>query len=281
MRYDLHCHSIHSDGEKTVEELLNMAKKINLSGLSITDHDTIEAYHEAYPLAEERSLGLVNGVELSCLFEDKPVHVLAYSFSIHDPDFKSFIAKCQKQRAQRNHEMIRLLNEEQIAISQQEIEKAFNRSMHELGRPHFAQMLIEKGIVKTIQEAFNRYLADGKRCFVLGHRPSVQEAIDVVHRAKAFAILAHPHLISDLSLIGELLKLNLDGMECYYAKMGPHKEKPWVELAQKKRWMITGGSDYHGMCKPINTLGCSWVSDEVFDVLKKRNIENDRLFLHQ
>ena len=106
MRFDLHMHTTHSDGELTVKELLQKAKGIGLSGLSITDHDTINAYSEAFEEGKSLGLKVLSGVEISSLHNEKSVHILGYSFSTQDKNFTSFIKKCQKLRGERNLKMI-------------------------------------------------------------------------------------------------------------------------------------------------------------------------------
>ena len=276
-RYDLHCHSLHSDGEKSVKELLSLAKEVGLRGISITDHDTINAYDENI-ISKEISLEVVTGVEISCLYEGKSVHILGYSFSHRDPGFQAFIAKCKRMRYERNMAMLSQFKAHDMDFSIEEVEGRFHKKMEDIGRPHFAKLLIEKGYAKNFSDAFNKFLADDKKCFVLGERPSISEAIDAIQKAKGFAILAHPHIIKDQGLVKALLKLDFDGIEGYYAKMAPNREQRWLAIAKNKGWMVTGGSDFHGECKPINKLGSSWVLPETFNVLKKRQDENDRLF---
>lgn len=277
-RYDLHCHTQHSDGEDSVRDFVVKAKQVELSGFSITDHDTIDAYPDVFIQANQASLEVVSGVEISCLHHNEPVHILAYSFSIDDPDFKDFIAVCQEKRAVRNYEMVELFQKCGISIAVSDLEKKFGKKMHQIGRPHFAQWLIDHNIVASMQEAFQRYLRDGQKCYVLGHRPSVTEAIEKIHKANAFAILAHPHLMNHPKLVKDVLNLPLDGLECYYAKMGPHLERPWAKKAKEKNWIITGGSDYHGDSKLLNPLGCSWVNEQTFELLKNRMQENESIF---
>lgn len=276
-RYDLHCHSVHSDGEKNVKELIALAKQAKLTGLSITDHDTISAYPEALLEAKKESLEIVTGSEISCLHGDKPVHLLAYSFSINDEKFKDFIKECQRMRYERNIAMLELFEKHQIVITQDEMEEMFNKKMHAIGRPHFAKLLIERGIASSFSDAFNHYLADGKKCFVLGQRPSVEETIEAIHAANSFAVIAHPHIIRDQGLVKAILGMNFDGIEGYYAKMGPNREQRWIALGNNKNWLITGGSDFHGDCKPINKLGSSWVAEETFKKLKDRFDQNEQL----
>ncbi len=278
MRYDLHCHTHFSDGDRSVEELFKIASKSQLAGLSITDHDTTQAYQQAFELAKHYQLKLVTGVEVSCLHKGSSVHVLAYSFSLHDPLFNQFLQTCKERRQSRNKEMIQNLQKMNFDITQEELEETFNKELQSIGRPHFATLMAQKGYVLHVRDAFNRYLGDGKPCFVVGSRPSVTEALEAIHRANAFASLAHPHFLKNSLLEQQLLELPFDALEAYYAKISPKDEKPWVEKAKERNWMITGGSDFHGQIKPLNKLGCSWVPHETFHILEKRHLENDKLF---
>ena len=275
MRFDLHMHTTHSDGELTVKELLEKAKSLDLTGLSITDHDTIGSYPEAFQLGDAMNLKILSGVEISCLQDEASIHVLGYGFSIHDEEFLAFIKKCQKLRKERNLKMIEKLSENNITITQEELKEAFNKPLSQIGRPHFAKLLVKKGVVKTSQDAFNNYLKDGAKCYVLGHRPSVLDAIKALHKAKAFAVVAHPHLINNAQLVKDVLKLPIDGLECYYAKFMPSQEKKWIDIATEKKWVMTGGSDFHGDGKRNNELGCSWVSEDAFNVLYERQKANE------
>lgn len=277
MRYDLHCHTIFSDGDQSVDQLLQKATQIQLDGLAITDHDTVGAYQEAVPLAKNYNLKLLSGIELSCLHGDKSVHVLAYSFSLKPSPFINFIDNCQKIRHERNLKMIEKLAKLGIVITEEELRRFANSPHEVVGRPHFAALMIEKGYVTNYREAFDKYLGEGKQGFTEGCRPQVEEALEMIKKANAFSVLAHPHLMQDNKLVTELIEMPFDGIECFYAKILPEQEKKWVEIARKKNKIATGGSDFHGACKPLIDLGCSWVTEEIFDPLYARFLENEQL----
>ena len=117
--------------------------------------------------------------------------------------------------------------------------------------------------LKTIQEAFNKYLRQNKPCFSSGTKISVEETLSIIHEAKGLAVIAHPHLIKDQALVRNLLQFNFDGIEVYYASLPHRQEIRWMDVAKRKDWFMTGGSDYHGSNKK-QPLGASWVDKEHF-----------------
>ena len=153
-------------------------------------------------------------------------------------------------------------------------EDVMSLSKQTIGRPHIAQAMMKKGYVFSVEEAFKKYLAEGKPCYFKGHSFSVEETLQVIHDVHGLAIIAHPHLIERSSTVKRLLEMNFDGLEAYYAKFPPKQEQKWVKIAQFKKWLITGGSDFHGDIKPHIPLGCSWVNEEIFRFLQSHYLKN-------
>lgn len=272
-RADLHCHSHYSDGADSPVELLQKAIQIGLSGLSITDHDTLEAYPEAMEYAKQKQFPLLSGVELSASHKNEPVHVLGYGFPINSKRILDFCERHQQRRKERNLRILEKLKKKGILVTEEEIAQIALEGQLEqqkkrtIGRPHIAMVLIQKGIVRSIKEAFQKYLGEGKAAYDPGERISVEETITCIREAGGKAILAHPHLIIKRSTVRELLEMPFDGLEGYYAKLSHDQEKEWIKHAEKKGWIITGGSDYHGAVKLLNPLGCSWVGESTFKQL--------------
>lgn len=269
-RADLHCHTTASDGTMTPREILQEAKKCGLSGLSITDHDTVDAYVEAIPYAEEIGVRLVPGVEFSTDFMGNTVHILGYSFNPDNPVIVSLCDYHKKRRVDRFLKMLERLQAEGFDLK----ETAFDLNDGTIGRPHLAKGLMDGGYVRSVAEAFNKYLGDGKCCYVSAETISTEKTLQAIHEANAFAVIAHPHLIKNQETLLGLLKLPFDGIEGYYARFAPSQEKRWVQIGEYRGWLITGGSDFHGTVKPNIPLGCSWVRSELFDTLQKRYEEN-------
>ena len=267
-RADLHCHTTCSDGMLTPQELVLKAKSIGLSGLSITDHDTIEAYAVAKPLAREHNLLLGHGAEFSCLFQDLSVHMLAYDFDLKHEGLKSLCESHRHRRFDRNRIILDKLKRLKMPIEEYEL----NEMGHMIGRPHIAQQLVKKGYVSSIKEAFQLYIGDGKPCFFRGPVVTVEETMAIIHAAEGKAFLAHPHLIKRTSKIKELLKLPFDGIECHYARLLPEREKRWITIAKEKGLLISGGSDFHGAIREHSPLGSSWVDEESFHKIFSKHL---------
>ncbi len=268
-RADIHCHSTYSDGTFTPEELILEAKKIGLSGLSITDHDTINAYDEAFALAQKHDLELIPGIEFSTVYNGKSIHILAYSFDVHDPRVREFCERHQRRRTNRNRAILEKLRSAGMPIEEKELQ-----STSTVGRPHIAQAMIAHGYVSSINAAFNQYIGDNKSCYATGDSFSTEETVELIKEINGIAVIAHPHLVYSPGTVQQLLALPFDGIECYYAKLNPSQEKRWLKIAKERDLLITGGSDFHGSVKPDIPLGCSWINEETFSRLKERYVEN-------
>jgi len=258
-RADLHCHTHCSDGSLSPEELILLAEKIGLKGLAITDHDSIAAYSIALPLAKQRDILLGTGVEFSCVHQGVSVHVLGYAFTPDALPVKTLCEKHQKRRKERNAAILANLRRHSLFIEERELPQKGT-----IGRPHIAQIMLQKNYVGSLQEAFQRYLAEGKCCYEQGASFSVEETLEVLHSAQAKAFLAHPHLMEKAAFARKLLELPFDGVECYYAKCLPQDEGRWLRLAKERKLLVSGGSDFHGSFKPHIPLGASWVDEQTF-----------------
>ncbi len=264
---DLHCHSTCSDGSKTPEEIVLIAKEIGLSALAITDHDSIDSYALAKKIAMDEGIELITGVEFSTVHNKASIHILAYAFSPTSEIIESFCKMHNLRRLIRNQAILENLKKHNLPISEEDLLQELT-SKTTVGRPHIAKAMIQKGYVKSIQEAFQKYLGEGKCCYAEGPSFSTEETIDLIHEAKGLAIIAHPHLVEPPGILQQLLEMNFDGIECYYARFNMDKHKRWLKIAEKKNWMITGGSDFHGDIKPNLPLGCSFVDETLFKTLQ-------------
>lgn len=259
-RADLHCHTTYSDGTVDPKKLIYEAKSIGLQGLSITDHDTIAAYETVVPIAQKLGILLGTGVEFSCGFQEQSVHILAYDFILSDPIVEALCKRQQLNRLHRNRVILEKLQDKGVFLEQEELDNLGAV----IGRPHIARLMIKKGYVSSMQEAFFLYLGDHKPCFYRGNLLELRETIEVLHQVNAKVFLAHPHFLSRAISLKDLFKLPFDGIECYYAKVSPTQEKRWIKLAKHKGLLISGGSDYHGSIKSYVPLGCSWVDKAAF-----------------
>jgi predicted metal-dependent phosphoesterase TrpH len=253
------------------KEIIDLAIAMGLSALAITDHDTIDAYKMAVPHAQKKNFFLGTGVEFSCEFSGVSLHILGYDFSLENEEFIAYCARQQQKRLMRNREILKKLSQIQIFVQEEELLEIHHKAST-LGRPHIAAMMVRKGYVKSIQEAFHFYIGDGRRCFVPGDPFPVVEAIRVIHEAGGKAFLAHPHLYSNSHVVKEVLQLPFNGIECFYGRSPHYYAKRWQKMAKQKNLLMSGGSDFHGDAKPHISLGSSWVNKEIFHSIFEKNL---------
>ncbi|TKB11224.1 PHP domain-containing protein [Desulforhopalus sp. IMCC35007] len=257
MTIDLHVHSTMSDGTMSPTELVDLAQKKGLRAIALTDHDTFAGYAEASRRGSAVGLEVLSGIELSVRLQDSHLHLLGYLFDCEDQVFLGRIEKLQQARDLRNEEIIAKLNALGITITSAEL--AHVSGSGQTGRPHIAQLLLHKKIVRSMDEAFDTYLGQSGSVYVSRFSYEVKEAIDFVHQAGGVAVLAHPyHLLKDDlengALLGQLKDIGLDGVEAYYPTHIRKFRKQLIKLAEKYGLFITGGSDYHGTIRQGTSL---------------------------
>lgn len=268
-RADMHCHSICSDGTLEPKELIDLAKKQNLQGLSITDHDTVVAYTpELFAHAKSQDILLVTGVEFSSYIEDVGVHILGYDFDFTNRDLITFCEAHKKRREIRNQGILEKLAAKGMPITQDELQSG---AFHMIGRPHIAKVMIDKGYVADFKEAFDQYIGNNKSCYVQGDVFSVEETMSIIKGASGKVFLAHPIFIEKRRILTQLLQMDFDGLECYYAKCTVRQNKEMLGLAEKYRMRVSGGSDFHGANKAYLPLGASFITEEHFFPLYQRS----------
>ncbi len=255
-RADLHCHSNCSDGTCSPNMLIDHAKKANLNAISITDHDSLNAYTEdVFQYAQKVEIKLLTGIEFSARFSDLSVHILGYGVEKTD-EILAFCNEHACRRKERNNEIINNLKKCSIFIDLKEIE---NTKAKTIGRPHIAQLMVKHKYVESIQEAFDKYIGEGKCCYYPGKDFSPKDTVDVIHNAGGKAFIAHPHILKSQKIVTDLLVFGFDGIECYYGQLHSSIEQKWINFAHKNHLLISGGSDFHGDIKPHIKIGCSWV----------------------
>jgi len=252
---DLHSHTTESDGTFSPAQLVEEAGRVGVRILGITDHDTFSGYDQALPLARKAGLELVCGIELSTKLHGHSVHLLGYFLSANGlRDFRTWIGDLQASRRDRNVRLIARLRELGLDITLEEVEA---RGGGMTGRPHFAQVLIEKGYVKSMQQAFDDYLDESAKGYVTRREPQFAEAVQHIREAGGIASLAHPiRLREDVAaLIPSLRASGLNAIEAYHSDHSPEQTALYLQLAVQHGLLVTGGSDFHGAVKPEIHLG--------------------------
>lgn len=256
---DLHTHSTCSDGTLTPTELVAYAAKKQLSAIALTDHDTIAGISEALESATQYNIELIPGLEFSTNHNGKDIHVLGLDIHWQDPQFLRDLKEFQDTRDLRNRKMIARLQEYNIDITWEKM--AAENPDAVWTRANFGRYLLNHGYVHSIKDAFSRYIGDDAPCFVPREKVTPGQAVDLIHRAGGYAVLAHPMLYKlpedDLDALVALLKKehDLDGIEAIYSTYRWTDESRVRQLARKYELCITGGSDFHGTNKPDIDLG--------------------------
>ena len=251
-----------------------MLRKISGKGLktiAITDHDTINGYLKACELIEEQKIDLeiISGVELTALWEDREVHILAYDFDSENSEFLALIAHQKLARRQRMKEIVGLLNRQGVDVEYDEIRAVAGNG--NLGRPHAAAVLIKKGVVSSIPEAFIRYLATDKLDGIKTNYMQLSDIIDIVKLAGGVLSVAHPGPIYSSDELEKLISCGLDGIECIHPSHNFNVQRNYTRMAKSKNLLITGGSDYHGSNRSEYDpyLGVVTISQEHVDSLRR------------
>jgi predicted metal-dependent phosphoesterase TrpH len=285
MIIDLHIHSKSSDGNLTVEEIVKEAKIRNIGLMSITDHDSIGCQQKAMDLARKNGIRYVSGVELNVTFshpryhEGKPISLdfLGYQFDVTNKALKDKLQQMAEYREERAAKILRNLNAE---FEKEGIEKLTKNDFEEiqasvdgvLGRPHIADYLVRKGIVRSRQEAFDKYLV---KCDVPKYPLYIKEASRLVRNARGIIVLAHPNdphgtslvaltksLPKQTEIVQESMLTCIDGVECWHSRNDTSTTNHYIKFAKEHGLIMTGGSDCHQ--KPI-IMGTVKVPEYVAD----------------
>ena len=257
MKYDLHCHSNHSDGDLSPKELIELASKSGISNLALTDHDTLNGLKEARLAAKREGLKLINGVELSCTWRGQLLHIVALGVNEESATLVEGVNSNQELRHQRARAMLDDLKRHDIEI-EQELNSVLNGAVPT--RPHFAQALINLGYVKNKQKAFKKFLVKGKPGFVEIQWPSLEEIGSWISASGGVGVLAHP-LRYNLSrtklitLVDEMKMFGIDGIEVSTANTGPQQIDMLAAIAMEKDLYASIGSDFHSLDQPWARLG--------------------------
>ncbi len=256
---DLHTHSTASDGSYSPGEVVRLAKEAGLKAVALTDHDTTEGLAAAVAAGAELGVEVIPGVEISARFTGDSMHILGYFIDFHSGRLEERLAVLKQARKERNPKIIAKLNALGIPITMEQVERISGGG--QIGRPHIARALLERGYVRSIQQAFDIYLRNSGKAYVQKFRFPPAEALDMIREAGGVPVLSHPFTLglSSAAALKEVLldlqALGLAGVEVFYADHSPEQEARYLKLARQLDLLVTGGSDFHGLNKPEITLG--------------------------
>ncbi len=266
---DLHVHSNRSDGTLSPAQLVDYAREKGLKAFALTDHDTIDGLEEAISYGENlraedggRAVPeIVPGIELSTEYHKQDIHILGLFIDYRRPAFRESLQAFVDSRIGRNRKMCRLLQEAGIRITYEDLISAYPDAV--ITRAHYARYLLDHGYVRSLPEAFERYIGDHCPCYVPREKVTPVQAVRLVQEARGVPVMAHPglyHLGREQldTLAAELKEAGLAGLEAIYSTYSPAEERQMRALASKYGLLVSGGSDFHGAAKPGLDLGTGY-----------------------
>lgn len=235
-----------------------MAHQAGVTALAITDHDIMTGVAEAIAAGQQCGIEIIPGVEISSLAGNSELHILGYFLDRQDPDLLARLQTLRDGRHRRNPQIIERLQSLGFDIMYDEV--CALAGSDSVGRPHIARVLMDKRVVTSAKEAFDRFLAEGKPAYVPRVLPTPAEAISWIKAACGLAVLAHPTWVkvaerSLVDLVRQLKADGLDGVEVYYSTHAARQTREYLGLAQQLGLLVTGGSDFHGVTKPDIEVG--------------------------
>jgi len=250
---DLHVHTTWSDGVFSPEFMVQKASEAGLRAIAITDHDAVRGIDEAVEAGNKMDVEIVPGIELSTSNGIHDVHILGYFFDPHCSDMLEYVRYFQEERVKRARKIIDKLRKMGIRLNADVVIASAGHGA--VGRPHIADALMEEGFVLSYDEAFYKYIGDGKPAFVKKPEISPAEGLALIHKSGGLAFLAHPGMdLTDDEII-QVVKQGLDGIEILHPKHSVDMVNHFYNFANIHRLLVSGGSDCHGNRKGEMMMG--------------------------
>jgi len=250
---DLHIHSHFSDSTFSLEEIFSRAKSEHLSCISITDHDTLDAYPQAEELAYKHNIELLKGVEFSSHLEGEEIHILAYFLNGADSKFLDILAQVKEERRNRIMVMAERLSELGLILDLDDLAKYLGQAS--VSRMHLAHYLKDRKKVSDIKTAFSKYIGVDSPVYSGKFRYQTQEAIGLLQESGAKTFLAHPLNLSSPALVEKIIGWGIDGIEVFYPTHSSEVINELLDLTQRRHLLVSGGSDCHGLAKKYIGIG--------------------------
>jgi len=267
-RADLHIHSDQSDGAFNYREIIDYSVKIGLKAISITDHDDISALGIAQRYSRDWGLEFIPGIEISARQKNLDVHMLGYFIDFQNAFLKEYVEFFQNERLKRAEKIVRQLNKAGIPLAIETIKGVAPKGA--IGRPHIAEALVKQGLVNNYQEAFNKYIGNGRPFALPKYKISPEVAISLINHAGGMCVLAHPGNDITDELLHNLIKSGLEGIETIHPRHTQAHVDHYREIVRKNGLIETGGSDCHGKNKSETLIGKMAVPYAFVEAMKKR-----------
>lgn len=272
---DLHAHTAASDGTTAPADLPRLARQAGLAAVAVTDHDTCAGYPDALAAGYPIGVRVVPGVELSAVERGRDVHILGYFVSPDDPVFAKRMGDLRALREERIVAMVACLAARGVRITLADVQREAGGGA--LGRPHVARVLHRLGVVDSVEQAFSLYLGRSGSCFVPKRSPDVREAVGWIAGAGGVAVIAHPTLIRDDSLLDHIVACGARGIEVFHPEHDAAAVARYGRFAKERGLIVTGGSDFHGVgASHRGQLGSIAVAEEVVGRLEEAAVRGRR-----
>ncbi len=269
MAVDLHLHSTASDGVLTPEELVKKAADLGINAIALTDHDSVEGVGLAIEEGKKKHIEIIPAVELSSGLNGQDIHFLGYFINHQDKEFVKLLSELRRLRTERASKMVDLLHQQDIHIAFGEVlDLAGNASV---GRAHVAKVMVRRGYIDTIEEAFEKYIGRSGSCYVEKYFYSPKDVIETIRKIGGVAVLAHPALSNVDKFIPQFMDYGIQGIEVIHGEHTSGESKYYLQLADTYNLIPTGGSDFHGLknSKRGRNMGTVEVPNEFLERLKK------------
>ena len=266
--WDLHCHTVFSDGTVTPRGMVEQAQQLGLEGLAITDHDTNAGWDQARKAAHDLGMPLLPGTEITAQDGRVSVHMLAYLYDPEDPVIAGLFAKTREARLTRTRAMVERISRDYPITWQDVLDQVKEGSKTTVGRPHIADALVKAGVYADRSQAFAGVCSSRSAYYLPTPSPTTHQVLAAVNHAGGVLVIAHPGAISRNPVllsdqqIAELARDGLGGLEVWHRDNPPEQRRRLLALAQRWGLLVTGGSDWHGQGKP-NRMGENCTSDQV------------------
>lgn len=266
-KIDLHTHTLYSDGALAPCELVELAHQNGLQTISVTDHDSMNAFKETVECARDFGMEVIPGVEISTDLDDKEIHLLAYFIDIENEELQKYLSFFREERMHRAKRMVKKLQNLGLKITLDDVlDQAKNSAV---GRPHIAYAMTDLGIVKNYQEAFERYIGDYGPAFERKIHVSPQSALKLINDSGGLSFIAHPGYMKEHLLIS-LIKAGVDGIEVIHPCHNENQIQFYRGIVNQYCLLESGGSDFHGGKKMDNeNLGKYYISGSQLDAMRK------------
>ena len=255
---DLHVHSTASDGSLTPTEVVNRAAGLGLTAMALTDHDTVSGIDEALKAAKDLDMEVIPGIEVSCIYKEKEIHILGLYIDHTNPELLSFLKEASRKRYDRNMEMLAAFNKNGFEITVEDLHCGNPKTV--ITRAHFARALLKRGYVSSVDQAFRKYLNPDRPYYRSRELITPEEVLNALQTAGGFPVLAHPlqyklGWAGTEELVSQLTDHGLCGLECFHSSNNQDGSGKLRKLAKKYALAPPGGSDFHGAAKPDIEIG--------------------------